>query len=57
MENYLGFYVIDRAPEVADNVWLKALDPAASIRALLAVDDGGNLLGFTHDRFQESLRR
>ena len=51
---YLAFYQVDLAPEITDDVWRRALDPQASVRALVAVnEDDRTLQGFTHYHFQE----
>jgi hypothetical protein len=43
---YRAFYQVDLAPEVTDDVWRRALDPQASVRALVAVNEDDRTITF-----------
>lgn len=45
---YLTFYESSLAPEVTDSTWRRLLDPNEPMQALVAEDETGALLGFTH---------
>lgn len=45
---YLSFYESTLAPEVTDTTWRRLLDPSEPMQALVAEDESGALLGFTH---------
>lgn len=45
---YLTFYESTLAPDVTDTTWRRLLDPAEPMQALVAEDESGALIGFTH---------
>mgnify|MGYP000290365490 CR=1 FL=1 len=45
---YLAFYESTLAPDVTETTWRRLLDPTEPMHALVAEDDSGALIGFTH---------
>lgn len=45
---YLNFYESTLAPDVTDTTWRRLLDPNEPMQALVAEDERGALIGFTH---------
>lgn len=47
-DGYCAFYEADVPLEVTSTTWSRILDPASSVNAILAFDDGGRALGFAN---------
>lgn len=47
---YCAFYAVPDTPEKADTVWAWLMDPAHPVKAFVAQDEGGAIIGFTHYR-------
>jgi GNAT superfamily N-acetyltransferase len=49
-EGYAAFYKVAQTSEMRATVWGWIFDPACEVEGLVAVDDGGKLIGITHFR-------
>lgn len=45
---YCAFYQVVLDERVTETLWFRIMDPGAPVNALVAVDEGGRLLGFCH---------
>lgn len=51
---YLEFYEHDLPAEITEHLWRQLLNPSAQPYAFVAVDSGGQLVGFVHFHFHLS---
>lgn len=47
-DDYCRFYKVDVPERVTDTLWCRILDPASTVKGLVAVDADGRLLGLCH---------
>ncbi|MDH3232359.1 MAG: GNAT family N-acetyltransferase [Alphaproteobacteria bacterium] len=52
--NYLVFYEAELPPAQTETTWARLMDPAGDPHGLVAVDDGGKMIGITHYLFHVS---
>jgi GNAT superfamily N-acetyltransferase len=52
--NYLIFYEAELPAEQTEATWARLMDPESDPHGLVAVDDGGNMIGIVHYLFHVS---